>query len=194
MQLSSSHSPECRATSLNRDISATLVRTYVQNALVKIGGASPVGYIHEKAAKRSSKDLVEWLHIQTCLVPSWCEGNRTIWDCWKRWGISSSPRVAASATLLEEDGNENEWVHEILDLLLANVVFIKLFITLNTSLKFVLQQEYRDICLAKGDKDIHSLEICQRNPVFNHWPIQKLIENPGSWIMQNYKPGEDLIS
>jgi len=85
-------------------------------------------------------------------------------------------------------------VHEILDLLLANVVFIKLFITLNTSLKFVLQQEYRDICLAKGDKDIHSLEICQRNPVFNHWPIQKLIENPGSWIMQNYKPGEDLIS
>ncbi|CAK8686417.1 unnamed protein product [Clavelina lepadiformis] len=49
--------------------------------------------------------------------------------------------------------------------------------------------EYRDICLAKGAKDIDSLEICKKNPVFNHWPFKKLIENPGSWTMQNYKPG-----
>nr|CAB3262525.1 uncharacterized protein LOC100180193 [Phallusia mammillata] len=53
--------------------------------------------------------------------------------------------------------------------------------------------EYRDICLAKGDKDLSSLEICKKNPVFNHWPIQKLIDNPGSWTMQNYKPGTLIV-
>jgi len=58
--------------------------------------------------------------------------------------------------------------------------------------KIAFFQEYREICLAKGASDLASLEICKKNPVFNHWPIQKLIDNPGSWTMQNYKPGKIL--
>nr|XP_026696464.1 uncharacterized protein LOC100180193 isoform X1 [Ciona intestinalis] len=53
--------------------------------------------------------------------------------------------------------------------------------------------EYKDICLAKEDNDIENLEICKKNPVFNHWPITKLIENPGAWTMQNYKPGSLIV-
>ena len=38
----------------------------------KIGDtATPAGYTCGKAARRSSKDQVEWLHLQPCLVPSW---------------------------------------------------------------------------------------------------------------------------
>jgi len=31
---------------------------------------------------------VEWLHLRTCLVPSWCGASRTISDCCWSWGIS----------------------------------------------------------------------------------------------------------
>ena len=51
-------------------------------------------------------------------------------------------------------------------------------------------QDYCDICLAKGDKDMYNLDFFKKNPVFNHWPMEKLVENPESWTMQNYKPGQ----
>ncbi|XP_077974806.1 cyclic nucleotide-binding domain-containing protein 2-like isoform X3 [Styela clava] len=57
----------------------------------------------------------------------------------------------------------------------------------------VYGDDYKDICFAKGSKDISSLSICRKNPVFHHWPLQKLIENPGSWTMQNYKPGTLIV-
>jgi len=63
--------------------------TRCPNVPGKTGEASPAGYTHGKAAQRSSKDQVEWLHLQPCLVPSWCGAtswcgaNRTIWNCWK---------------------------------------------------------------------------------------------------------------
>jgi len=53
----------------------------------------------------------------------------------------------------------------------------------------VSRQDYCDICLAKGDKDMYNLDFFKKNPVFNHWPMERLIENPESWTMQNYKPG-----
>ena len=60
--------------------------SYVRSAIcpecpTKTGEASPDGYSHGKAAQSSSKDQVAWLHLQPCLVPSWCGAKRTIWDC-----------------------------------------------------------------------------------------------------------------
>ena len=39
-----------------------------------------------------------WSHLRLGLVPSWCGARRTIWNCWKPWGIPSTPRAAAPAT------------------------------------------------------------------------------------------------
>ena len=45
------------------------------------------------------KDHVAWLHLQHCLVPSWCGATRTISNCCGSWGISCPPNAAAPATL-----------------------------------------------------------------------------------------------
>jgi len=45
-----------------------LARPYVQNVLEKIIEAIPAGYIHGKAAQRSTKDQVAWLHLRPCLA------------------------------------------------------------------------------------------------------------------------------
>jgi len=52
-----------------------------QNVPGKIDEASPAGHIHGKAAQRSTKDLMEWLHLRPDLVLSWCEASGTIDDC-----------------------------------------------------------------------------------------------------------------
>jgi len=68
-------------------------------------------YTHWKAAKRSSKDQVEWLQLQPCLVPSWCGASRTIWDCcWSR-GIWGPPRTAAQR-LSPKEMLARKWVNE----------------------------------------------------------------------------------
>jgi len=54
-QMWNSQSPECQTTSPNWEITATLVRPFVQNAPRKTGEASPAGLIHGKVIQRSSK-------------------------------------------------------------------------------------------------------------------------------------------
>jgi len=53
----------------NRETQATLFRSCVQNASVKIFEANPAGYTRRKASQRSSKYQMAWLHLRPCLVP-----------------------------------------------------------------------------------------------------------------------------
>jgi len=71
-----------------------------QNVPWKNGEASASAYTHGKAAQRLSKDQVEWLHLWTWLVPSWCGASKNIWDCCWSWGILGLPRAASPAILL----------------------------------------------------------------------------------------------
>jgi len=77
---------------------------------------SPSGYslhpTHGKAAQNSSMNQVAWLHLQTCLVPSWCGARGTIWDCCWSWGISSPPIAAVSASVSngKESTKMSEWM------------------------------------------------------------------------------------
>jgi len=50
---------------------------HVTRTFQETGGASPAGHTHGKAAQRSTKDQVEWLHPRSCLVLSWCGASRT---------------------------------------------------------------------------------------------------------------------
>jgi len=58
----------CRATSPNREISATLVRGCVQNVPRKTGKAGPVSCTHGEAAQKLSKDHVVRLHLRLGLA------------------------------------------------------------------------------------------------------------------------------
>jgi len=53
----------------NREISATIVWPCEQNTPDKTGEASPAGYTHGKATRKSSKDQVTWSHLQPLLGP-----------------------------------------------------------------------------------------------------------------------------
>jgi len=77
--------------------------------------AGPADYIQGKAAQKSTKDYVSWLHLWPCLFPYWCGASRTIRDCWKAWDIAS-PRAAAPATLLRGKAGMKmkEWIEMIL--------------------------------------------------------------------------------
>ena len=86
----------------SRGPSYTLIPTWTQDDPWSTVEASPAGHTHGKVAQRSSKDQVEWLHLRSCLVLSWCGANRNIWNCCWPWGISSPPRVAAPASLPKE--------------------------------------------------------------------------------------------
>jgi len=72
---------------MNRELFAIMIRPRVQNAPGNIGKANTSGYPHGKAAQRSTKNQVEWLHLQ----PEWsrtkCGSSRTIRFFWKAWGI-----------------------------------------------------------------------------------------------------------
>jgi len=52
------------------------------------------GYMYPRLG---APDL-EWLHLQPCLVPSWCGASRTVWDFSWPWGISI-PWLADPANL-----------------------------------------------------------------------------------------------
>jgi len=58
---------------------------------------------------------VAWLYLQPCLVPSWCGTSRTIWYCWKPWGITSL-RAADPAIFHREkmglNNNEHDWINK----------------------------------------------------------------------------------
>jgi len=123
VQLRNLQSLECWASSPpNREIPATLVRPCVQNAQRKADESSPAGYTHGKATQGSSKDQVEWLHLQPCLGSSRCGKSRIIWNCCWAWGISSPPTTAASATLPRGTvGVEiNEWLKKLTNLIFGN--------------------------------------------------------------------------
>jgi len=60
-----------------------------------MGEAGLAGFTQGQAAQKSTKDQVVWLHLRLSLVPSWYGASRTIWNCWKWWGISSLHRAAA---------------------------------------------------------------------------------------------------
>ena len=85
---------ECRITSLNPEIPDMLVLPCFQNVPGQIGEACTVAYTIVKWPRHRSK-IRSRDHISNLA----CEASGTIIDyCWP-WGISSSPRAAASATL-----------------------------------------------------------------------------------------------
>ena len=61
--------PECRATSPNREIPATLVRPDGQNAPGKVDKPRRTDYTQGKAALQ---DQVARFYLRPALVPSWC--------------------------------------------------------------------------------------------------------------------------
>ena len=75
----------------------------------KVWGGDTCWLHPRESGPRSPKhQQVEWLHLQPCLVPSWCGVIRTVWSCSWSWGISSPPRIAAPTTLPRGSGYENE--------------------------------------------------------------------------------------
>ena len=64
-----------------------------------IGYARPAAYTHRKAAQRSSKDQVAWLHLRPSWAPS-CGPRGTIWDFSWAWAISGPPPTGAAPTTL----------------------------------------------------------------------------------------------
>ena len=108
------------------DPAAVLIRPCVQNVPGKNGELSPSGYsllyTHGKAGQSLSKGQVAWLHLRTCLVPSWCGASRTI------WGILGPPRAASPVSLPKGKSghkkSENEWVwRPTLNLCIYEIVF-----------------------------------------------------------------------
>ncbi|XP_076468071.1 uncharacterized protein LOC143298924 isoform X2 [Babylonia areolata] len=53
------------------------------------------------------------------------------------------------------------------------------------------KQDYRDIFALSDDRNNpRHLDICRQHIVFRHFPMQKLLENPGTWSINTYKYGE----
>ena len=109
-QLRNWWSCECWAASPKREPSATLVWPCDQNSSGKIGEASPAGYTDWKAAQRSTKDQVEWPHLRSRFVPSWCRVSGTTRDWCLPWDISSRPRTAAPPRLSTEEKRAWKWM------------------------------------------------------------------------------------
>ena len=57
---------------LRREISTTMIQLSDQNAPGKIGEASLVGYTQGKSGPESDQGPHDGLHLQPCMVPSWC--------------------------------------------------------------------------------------------------------------------------
>jgi len=83
-----------------KQIPATLIRPYDQNAPRKIGEASPAGWLHPRV---SGPEVVEGPG-SVIISPTWL-GPVSVWrqqdyrNCWKLWRISSPSRDTAPATL-----------------------------------------------------------------------------------------------
>jgi len=66
-----------------------MARQCVQITTEKIGEERPIGYTHGKAAQRSTKDSMVWLHLLPGSVPFGCGESGAIRGCWKPLGISN---------------------------------------------------------------------------------------------------------
>ena len=90
----------------SRDQAAATVRPRVQNIPEKIGEARSAATPSGKAARRSSKNQVEWLHPRPCLVLFWCGARGAIRDCCSESSWGCCPRDPPQ----RKRGRENEWV------------------------------------------------------------------------------------
>ena len=120
------------------DPAAVLIRPCVQNVPGKNGELSPSGYsllyTHGKAGQSLSKGQVAWLHLRTCLVPSWCGASRTI------WGILGPPRAASPVSLPKgKAGTKNRKMNEC-EGLHWTFVFMKLSFVCLPKLNVVFKQ------------------------------------------------------
>jgi len=80
---------ECQAPSPNREIPA--IRCFGHVIKMSQERMSRKVLLVTSTGKRPrGRRKTRWInHIsEHCLVPSCCEDSRTIWDCWKSWGIS----------------------------------------------------------------------------------------------------------
>ena len=86
------------------------------------GKISLGGPARRTTALRSSNKFVERLHLQTCLVTSWCGAGRTIWNCCWPWGIASPSKAVAPWHSPKEKWAKkwiNDWINESWDFLRA---------------------------------------------------------------------------
>ena len=111
-QLWNSESPECLATSTNREIPATFVRLCDHNVPVKIGKASSAHYTTVKLSSGCTRTTCLWLHLRPCLIPSWRGASRTICECCWSWCIFESVRLLARASWAEK--RVWKWMKELL--------------------------------------------------------------------------------
>ncbi|XP_052077493.1 uncharacterized protein LOC127715474 [Mytilus californianus] len=61
-------------------------------------------------------------------------------------------------------------------------------------LLFLHRFDYMDIFdMAADSNDEKNLEICKKNEVLRHFPLEKLAENPGTWSVLKYKYGRLMV-
>lgn len=57
--------------------------------------------------------------------------------------------------------------------------------------KPAFDQDYKEIFeVCEDSNNPKNLEICRQHVVFQHFPMQRLIENPGTWSVNTYKYGQ----
>ncbi|KAK3758297.1 hypothetical protein RRG08_004119 [Elysia crispata] len=60
----------------------------------------------------------------------------------------------------------------------------------DTELLYLHRQDYRVIFnMAEDSNDPKNLEICRQHSVFQHFPMARLVDNPGTWSVIKYKYG-----
>ncbi|RUS82602.1 hypothetical protein EGW08_009630 [Elysia chlorotica] len=60
----------------------------------------------------------------------------------------------------------------------------------DTELLYLHRQDYRVIFnMAEDSNDPKNLEICKQHSVFQHFPMSRLVDNPGTWSVIKYKYG-----
>ncbi|CAH1268559.1 CNBD2 [Branchiostoma lanceolatum] len=62
-----------------------------------------------------------------------------------------------------------------------------------TELFCVHVQDYVRIFNLQDDMDTANLNVCRHLSIFKLWPIDKLLEHPDAWTMQNYQPGFVIV-
>ncbi|PVD34478.1 hypothetical protein C0Q70_05753 [Pomacea canaliculata] len=61
----------------------------------------------------------------------------------------------------------------------------------NTELLYLHRQDYKVIFdMADDANNLKHLEICKQHAVFQHFPMQRLVETPGVWSVVKYKFGQ----
>ncbi|XP_035826332.1 uncharacterized protein LOC101847433 [Aplysia californica] len=60
----------------------------------------------------------------------------------------------------------------------------------DTELLFLHRQDYRVIFnMSEDSNDPKNLDICKQHVVFQHFPMNRLVDNPGTWSVLKYKYG-----